>query len=98
MTQLLFHDATVITMDRGRSILEHTSVAVCDERIVELGPPADLRRQYPAAKVIDCRRKALLPGLVDLHGYLGGSLGEITKTAVDVTTDPGGQNPAQQQT
>lgn len=74
MQELLFHDATVITMDRDRNVLEHASVAVRDKRIVEVGPAPALRSKYPAAKVIDCRRKAVLPGLVDLHGYLGGSL------------------------
>jgi cytosine/adenosine deaminase-related metal-dependent hydrolase len=74
MQELLFDDATVITMDRDRAILEHTSVAIRDERIVEVGPAARLRERYRAAKVIDCRRKAVMPGMVDLHGYLGGSL------------------------
>jgi cytosine/adenosine deaminase-related metal-dependent hydrolase len=74
MQELLFHDATVITMDRNRAILEHASVAVRDQRIVEIGPAATLRNRHAAAKVIDCRRKLLLPGMVDLHGYLGGSL------------------------
>jgi cytosine/adenosine deaminase-related metal-dependent hydrolase len=74
MPELLFHDATVVTMDRDRSIRSHTSVAVRDRRIAEVGPAAELRARYQDARVIDCRRKALLPGLVDLHGYLGGSL------------------------
>ena len=43
MQDLLFHDATVVTMDPGRSILEHTSVAVRDGRIVEVGPSDALR-------------------------------------------------------
>ena len=74
MQELLFHDATVITMDRERAILEHASVAARGDRIVDVGPAAELRHRYPAAKVIDCRRKVVLPGMVDLHGYLGGSL------------------------
>ena len=74
MQDLLFHDATVVTMDRSRAIREHTSVAVRGERIVEVGPSATLRDKYRAAKVIDCGRKAVMPGMVDLHGYLGGSL------------------------
>ncbi len=74
MHELLLHDATVITMDRDRAILEHASVAIRAERIVEVGPAASLRDKYPAAKLIDCRRKVVLPGMVDLHGYLGGSL------------------------
>ena len=36
MQELLFHDATVVTMDRNRAILEHASVAVRDQRIVDL--------------------------------------------------------------
>jgi cytosine/adenosine deaminase-related metal-dependent hydrolase len=74
MSELLFDDALVITMDRERRILEDTSVAVRDGRIVEVGPAAALRDRYRSARIVDCRRKALLPGLVDLHGYLGGSL------------------------
>jgi cytosine/adenosine deaminase-related metal-dependent hydrolase len=74
MQNLLFHDATVVTMDARRSILEHTSVAVRDGRIHEVGPAADLHRKYPNTTMVDCSHKALLPGLVDLHGYLGGSL------------------------
>jgi cytosine/adenosine deaminase-related metal-dependent hydrolase len=74
MPELLFHDATIVTMDRQRTILEHASVAIRDERIVDVGPAERLRDRYRGAEVIDCRRKAVLPGMVDLHGYLGGSL------------------------
>lgn len=74
MQDLLFHDATVITMNSDREILDHTSVAIRGGRIVEIGPAAAMRTKYAAAHTIDCCRKALLPGLVDLHGYLGGSL------------------------
>ena len=74
MQDLLFHDATVVTMNRERSVLDHTSVAIRDGRIIEVGPARDVREKYRLAKIVDCTRKALLPGLVDLHGYLGGSL------------------------
>jgi cytosine/adenosine deaminase-related metal-dependent hydrolase len=74
MSDLLFHDATVITMNAGRAVFDHTSVAVRDGRIVEVGAPAALKAKYSGASLIDCRHKALLPGMVDLHGYLGGSL------------------------
>src|SRR5262249_39194829 len=74
MTDLLLHNGLVIAMDAGRRVLEGTSVAIGGNRIVEVGPAAALRAAYPAAKIIDCTRKAILPGMVDLHGYLGGSL------------------------
>lgn len=74
MQDLLFHDAIVITMNPDREILDHTSVAVRGGRIVEIGPAAEMRTKYATVHTIDCRHKALLPGLVDLHGYLGGCL------------------------
>ena len=74
MQDLLFHDATVVSMDRERSVLEHTSVAIRDGRIIEVGPASPMHDKYRSARIVDCKRKAILPGLVDLHGYLGGSL------------------------
>jgi cytosine/adenosine deaminase-related metal-dependent hydrolase len=74
MQDLLFHNATVVTMDRERAVREHTSVAIRGARITEVGPASALRGKYGSAKIVDCTRKALLPGMVDLHGYLGGSL------------------------
>jgi cytosine/adenosine deaminase-related metal-dependent hydrolase len=74
MTELLLHNGLVISMDRGRSILEGTSVAIDGGRIVEVGPAAALQARHTGARYIDCTRKAVLPGMVDLHGYLGGSL------------------------
>src|SRR5262249_19570209 len=43
-------------------------------RIVEVGPAREMEGRHRTARVIDCTRKAILPGMVDLHGYLGGSL------------------------
>ena len=74
MPDLLFHDATVVTMNRERAVLDHTSVAVRDGRIVEVGAAAEMCARHGDAVVVDCARKALMPGMVDLHGYLGGSL------------------------
>jgi cytosine/adenosine deaminase-related metal-dependent hydrolase len=75
MTDLLLHDGIVISMDAERRVLEHASVAIRGNRIVEVGPAAAmLREHHSAPTLIDCRRKAILPGMVDLHGYLGGSL------------------------
>ncbi|MGZ5153231.1 MAG: amidohydrolase family protein [Burkholderiales bacterium] len=74
MQDLLLHNGTVVTMDRERRILDETSVAIRDGRIVEVGRAGDLSAKYRSAKTIDCKRKAILPGMVDLHGYLGGSL------------------------
>jgi 5-methylthioadenosine/S-adenosylhomocysteine deaminase len=85
MTDLLIHDGTVITMDRARRILANTSVAIRNGAVVEIGPAADLRPKYPAALIIDAARKAILPGMADLHGDLGGSVLKSMAEGLDST-------------
>jgi len=74
MSDLLLHNGLVVTMDAKRRVLEDTSVAIRDGRILAVGPAETMSHDHPNAQVIDCTRMAILPGLVDLHGYLGGSL------------------------
>ncbi|HEY4200585.1 MAG TPA: amidohydrolase family protein [Devosiaceae bacterium] len=74
MTDLLLHNGVIITMDPERRILEGYSVAIRDGCIVAVGPAADLAERFADARRVDCTNKAVLPGMVDLHGYLGGSL------------------------
>ena len=39
------------------------------DHIAAVGPEADLRGQFPAAQIIDCGGKVLMPGLVNAHGH-----------------------------
>src|SRR5687767_9733223 len=72
---ILIHDGTIVTMDPARRVLRNHSIAVRSGRIVAIGPAEDMRREYAgAAKVLNARRKAVLPGLIDLHGHAGTSL------------------------
>lgn len=74
MADLLLHNGIVIALDADRRILTDTSVAIIGQKIVEVGPAAALKAKYAASTLIDCTRKAILPGMVDLHGYLSGSI------------------------
>jgi cytosine/adenosine deaminase-related metal-dependent hydrolase len=74
MVHLLIHNGIVITMDPERRVLDNTSVAIKDGRIIEIGPATELQSRHRTAKTIDARRKAVLPGLVDLHAHMGGAL------------------------
>jgi 5-methylthioadenosine/S-adenosylhomocysteine deaminase len=74
MADLLIHNGIVITMDPQRRVLEDTSVAVAGGRIIEIGPAAELQSRHMGAKTINARRKAVLPGMVDLHAHMGGGL------------------------
>ncbi len=71
---ILIENGIVVTMDPGRRILPESSVAVAGGKIVDVGPAPEMRSKYQPAKVIDARRKAIMPGLVDMHSHAGTSL------------------------
>src|SRR5882757_6166646 len=85
MADLLIHNGIVVTMDGERRILTDTSVAIRDGSVVEIGPATELRPKYAAASVIDATRKAVLPGMADLHGDLGGSILKSMAEGLDST-------------
>lgn len=71
MTQadLLLTNAHVITMDEDLRVYPGGAVAVRGERIVDVGPQAELAARTPAAQVFDCRGRVLIPGLVNAHTH-----------------------------
>jgi 5-methylthioadenosine/S-adenosylhomocysteine deaminase len=66
---LLLTGGIVVTADDDRAVLDTGAVAVVGDRIVWVGPSAATDR-WTASRVIDCRGKAVLPGLVDGHTHL----------------------------
>ena len=71
---ILITDGTIITMDPARRVLEHGAIAIVGNRIAAVGPTADLRARFHARRVIDARRKVVMPGLIDGHGHAGHEL------------------------
>lgn len=71
---LLIEHGTVVTMDSARRVIEDGAVAVRADRIVAVGDSAALRERYQAARTIDARRCAVLPGLIDSHAHAGHAL------------------------
>src|SRR4051812_17451075 len=69
---LLITGGTVITMDGGRRVIEDGAVAVSGNRIEAVGPASQLPRT--AARVIDAKGHAILPGLIDGHAHAGHGL------------------------
>jgi predicted amidohydrolase YtcJ len=70
---LVLYNGRVITVDGAFSIAE--AVAIAGDRIVAVGTTAEVRATAgPAARQIDLRGRALIPGLMDnhLHGAGGG--------------------------
>lgn len=71
---LLITGGTVVTMDPSRAVLEDGAVAITADRIVAVGPSAELASAYKARDVLDARRKIVMPGLIDGHGHAGHGL------------------------
>ncbi|MFJ2745626.1 amidohydrolase family protein [Streptomyces sp. NPDC087440] len=67
---LLLSGGRVVTVDGRRSVYEPGSVAIAGNRVVAIGPAAEIDAQWEAVRTVDCRGKAVLPGFVDGHSHL----------------------------
>lgn len=75
MTDLVIEGGTVIAVDRERRVIADGAVAVQGERIVAVGPRAEVAAAHPNPRArIDARGKAVLPGLIDGHAHAGHGL------------------------
>lgn len=50
-------------------VLTDVAVAVQDQRILAVGPPGALEKNFPGASSVDCSHRVLMPGLVDSHTH-----------------------------
>lgn len=71
---ILLKNAIVVTMDAGRRILADGAVAVSEGRILEVGETSVVAPKYAASETVDCRRKLVMPGMIDTHGHAGHAL------------------------
>jgi 5-methylthioadenosine/S-adenosylhomocysteine deaminase len=67
---LLVQHALVITQNEQREVIEDGALAVLGGRLAAVGPTAGVAAQFTAPKIIDARRRALFPGLVNTHTHL----------------------------
>ena len=66
---LLLKGGHLVTVDDERRVIAGGSLAITGDRIVAVGPQAELER-FTAARVVDCRNSVVMPGLVDCHNHL----------------------------
>ena len=57
----ILSNATLVTGDRGRTVLYDSALAVQHSVIAALGPTQDILAQFPEGEVVDCRGKAVFP-------------------------------------
>jgi cytosine/adenosine deaminase-related metal-dependent hydrolase len=68
---LLIEGGVIVTMDPLHRVIEDGAVAVLGDRIVAVGAAPEVRSAYQAGTVLNARRKAVMPGLVDAYGHAG---------------------------
>ena len=66
---LLLSNAIVLTMDENFNQYEPGAVAINQDTITGVGPENELKKVFSAQKVIDCKGKVLMPGLVNSHTH-----------------------------
>mgnify|MGYP003700784417 CR=1 FL=1 len=74
MSELLLLHGTIVTVDGTRRIIEDGGLAIVDDRIVDIGTADELAQRHEGKKVLDCKGKMLIPGLIDAHGHAGHAL------------------------
>lgn len=70
---MLITNATLITWGAPNQILEKHALWVEDDRIVELGPSAELEARYPQADKLDARGQFVMPGNICAHTHFYGA-------------------------
>jgi len=72
MTQAdwIFHNAIVLTMDNEFNIYDPGAVAVEGDSITAVGPENKILEDFQADNLVDCKRKILMPGLINAHTHV----------------------------
>ena len=71
---LLVTGGTVVTVDAERRVIENGAVAIRGERIVAVGPAAELEKKYKARRRMRAEGRLILPGLINTHTHAAMSL------------------------
>jgi len=64
---MIFSNATILTINRQRKILNDGAVAVSGNHILAVGKSDAILSQFPEEPVYECSNHILLPGLIDTH-------------------------------
>jgi cytosine/adenosine deaminase-related metal-dependent hydrolase len=71
---MLYHNCTLVTVDRRRRILTDGAMVVAGGVIIAIGKCQDLLRQFPNEERIDLQGGLVIPGLVNTHVHLSQAL------------------------
>ncbi len=66
---IILKNAILLSMDANLTIYEPGALAIQADKILAVGPEADICMQYTSEQSIDCQGKVLMPGLVNTHTH-----------------------------
>jgi len=70
---MLITNATLVTMNEEGRIVPHGALLIRGDRIVDIGPSAELLARYPGEERLDARGMLALPGLICAHTHFYGA-------------------------
>lgn len=66
---LLVRGGTLVTMDPQGRVLSDSAVAIAGDRIVAVGPTAEVEARYEPKRTLDAAGRIVMPGLINAHGH-----------------------------
>jgi len=82
---ILIKNAIVVTMDSERRVYNDGAVVIKENKIIKVGKSYEVEKECSGEKVIDAKKKAVLPGLIDCHMH---AHQEFLRTAWWIDTPP----------
>lgn len=67
---LLVADGRVVTRDPEMPFVEDGAVLIEGEKVVAVGPRAELEAAYPQAELVDAQGGVIIPGLINCHTHI----------------------------
>ncbi|MEK6253060.1 MAG: hypothetical protein N2B05_00040, partial [Gemmatimonadales bacterium] len=86
--QTVLGNGYVVSGWANPTVIAGGAVAWEGERILALGPEAEIRDAYPAALYLDARGGLILPGLVNLHHHFYSALARGLDPGVEMRDFP----------
>jgi 5-methylthioadenosine/S-adenosylhomocysteine deaminase len=66
---VILSGATVVTANEAWDVFNPGAVVIQDDVLLAIGPADEIAKTYTAAETVNCRGKAIIPGLVNAHTH-----------------------------
>ncbi|GAM44095.1 hypothetical protein TCE0_060r19442 [Talaromyces pinophilus] len=73
-SSILLHSATILTINSSRQIIRNGYIHILNDRISSIGKHYPENPLPPQTRIIDCKNKIIVPGLINTHAHLVQSL------------------------